>query len=209
MTLTFKTKANHMSINASDFRALVLAAIASRNDYEIAKNAENDNMSHTLKTLAKSFDNDVIAQTMMTFNVSADFINVAERKNARFNVYAAQKVENVVSVLAKRTNVLNHYTLNILRTCAAMSKASLKMTHSEAVASCSKDSKIADAKRAKHVSRYQRLTSANTASTQASSSLNALKVCNVIDEVRDDANNVAYVVRDTDAARELVAFVQA
>jgi len=197
------------TLTVADVRASVLASIDSRLAYESSKNSDNLNMQTTLQKLRKSFDHDAIASVMLASNVNADFINVAERSNARFNVYAAEKVQNLLAYVAKQSLHLNHYTLHILKTCDAMTKADMLMTHSDAVASCSSDSKISDKTRAKLVSRYARLTSANTASTQASSSLNALKVCNVIEETRDASNNVAYRVRDTDAAKTLLAMLNA
>lgn len=198
-----------MTVNASDVRALVLASIDARKAYELNKNSEATNMCATLDKLRKSFDHDAIAATMLACSVNADFINHAERSNARFNVYSAEKVQNILAFVARSSFALNHYTLNILKTCAAMTNADVLMTHSDAVAACSSDSKIADKTKAKLLVRYARITNANTASTQASSSLNALKVCNVISETRDAANNVSYRMRDTDAAKALLAALAA
>jgi hypothetical protein len=178
----------------------LLSAIDSRAAYELAKNAENASMQATIKDLRKSVDHDAIASAMLASNVDAQFINRAERSNNRYNVYAAEKVVNVARYLAKAAT-LNHYSLAIVKAAIALQASDLLLTHADAVCVCSKDAKHKDAKRAKIVksAHYDKHVSSNTASTQSSSSINALQTFNVLIEKRDAANVVAYELNKSHA----------
>lgn len=169
----------------------MLAAFDARATYERSKNAENDNMQKTLKDLRASVAHVKIAEIMSACNVNAQFINRAERNNARFNVYSAEKVVNVARAIAS-VNSLNHYTKAIYASILSFANAKLDFSHKDAIAACSLSVKCSDTKRAKALVQYQKHVAANTASTQASSSLNALLQYRVIEEYRDAANNVCY-----------------
>lgn len=182
------------------------AAFDARAAYETAKNADNASMTKTLTTLRKSIAHDAVASVMLACNVSADFINRAERSNARFNVYSAEKVANVARYLSVSTEVLNHYTLAILKSCIALSDAKLSLTHADAQVACSSDARSLDAKKKKLIAQYARVVAANTASTQSSSSINALQMFSIIKETRDANNAIAYVFNDEHShAKELRA----
>ncbi len=191
------TKANKTQM----FLSTMLAAFDSRAAYEVSKNAENTNMQKTLTDLKVSVNHESIAALMMKANVSADFINRAERSNARFNVYSAEKIVNVIRFAASAA-ALNHYTLNILKSVCACENASVDFTQADAVSACSLSVKV-NAAKASHISQYQKHVSANTASTQASSSLNALLMTNVIIEKRNAANVTCFKLSNSDFASEL------
>lgn len=192
-----------MTDNTSYMTAL-LDAINARFDYETAKNADSHSMQKTLADLKKAMSVARIAEVMQAANVDAAFINRAERSNARFNVYAAEKVVNIARTLAN-VATLNHYTRAIILSMSALEANQLTLTQKDAVAACSVAVKLTDAKRDKMLVKYQKHASANTASTQASSSLNALKTFNMIRESRDDANNAVFVLNES--AKELLAHV--
>jgi hypothetical protein len=191
----------------SDYRTQMQTAIAARASFETAKNAANTSMQKTLTDFAKSVDHDTLAEIMIACNVDATFINRAERVNARFNVYAAEKVANVVRYLASVAS-LNHYTLAIIKTAIALESEKQIMTQKDACNACSASLKSSDAKREKIVksARYSKHTSANTATTQSSSSLNALIQCNVLSEARDAENNATFtLIRSSEATKRLAA----
>jgi Xaa-Pro aminopeptidase len=192
-----------VAVQSNDYLAQMLVAFDSRAAYEAAKNADNSNMQKTLADLKKSINHELIASVMSAANVSADFINRSERNNARFNVYSAEKIVNVARSL-KSAASLNHYTKAITASIAAYAKAKLDFTHKDAIAACSSDSKV-DKNRDVVLKRYQKIVSATTQTTQASSSLNALLQYHVISEYRDTTNNVCYRMNDNDVAQDVLA----
>ena len=181
----------------------MLAAFDSRAAYELSKNAENSNIQTTRADLKASVNHEAIAKLMMQANVSADFINRAERSNSRFNVYSAEKIINIARFAASAA-ALNHYTLNILKSIVACQIAEIDFTQADAVSACSLSVKVNSAKVAL-ISQYQKHVSANTASTQASSSLNALLMTNLIYETRNAANVTCFKLHDTEYAHDFCA----
>jgi len=175
-----------------DYRTKLATAFDARRDYERAKNASNVNIQKTLLDLYDDVKHEAIATVMLVANVDANFINRSERATARFNVYAAQKVTNIARTVAKVSS-LNHYTLAILKTAIALSNAQSSMTHRDAQSACSLQVDTIAAKRA-FIVRYAKQIDASTASTQSSSSLNALCAYDILREVRDASSETAYVV---------------
>lgn len=190
--------------DTTSYMTSLLDAMNARFDYETAKNADSHNMQKTLADLKRAMSVVSVAQMMQAANVDAAFINRAERSNARYNVYAAEKVVNIARTLAN-VATLNHYTRAILLSMSALEANQLTLTQKDAVAACSVAVKLSDVKRDKLLVKYQKHASANTASTQASSSLNALKTFNMIRESRDDANNAVFVLNES--AKELLTHV--
>ncbi|SER26744.1 hypothetical protein SAMN05216548_11434 [Faunimonas pinastri] len=189
------------------YRASLIAAFDARATYESAKNSENTSMQNTLATMKKSVDHDAIASIMLAANVDATFINRAERSNARFNVYASEKVINVARACASAAQ-LNHYTRAILLTAQAFQNAELRMTHKDAISACSMSCK-SDAKREKIIVKYMKHVAANTASTQSSSSINALQMFDVLRETRDESNAICYTLNtESDVTKALLAKLQ-
>lgn len=178
-------------------------AFDARAEYETAKNADNLNMQKTLADLRASATHETIAKLMLSANLDASFINRAERSNARFNVYSAEKVINVFRAIAS-VATLNHYTLNILKSVIACDNAQIDFTQRDAVSACSLDVKV-DSAKASLISQYAKHIALNTASTQASSSLNALIMCNVITERRNASNTTCFTLTDSDNAKALIS----
>lgn len=182
-------------MNVNEFKSALAAEIDARASFEASKNADNDSMQATLKNMRKLSDHDVIAEIMLASNVDASFINRAERSNARYNVYAAEKVVNVARSLAKAAQI-NHYTRAVFAAALALESAEMMLTHADAVAACSASVKHKDSKREKLIkdARYSQHVAANTAATQSSSSINALQTFNLLKETRDASNNAAYAL---------------
>lgn len=178
-----------------NYSAALSEALASRIAYEVSKNAENDSIVSCINSIAKDVAHDSIASIMMQSNCDANFINRSERVSNRYNVYAAEKVANIARAVAV-VKTLNHYTLAIFKSALALEASSFTLSHKSAVAACSSSIKHSDAKQERVLksTRYAKHVAAQTASTQASSSLNALATMNVISETRDAANAVAYVI---------------
>lgn len=196
-----------MTNNVNEYQVSAIAAIDARADYETAKNADNDSIAKHFNVLRKSVNVAVVAERMMLCNVNADYINRQERSNNRYNVYAALKVDNAICA-SLNSVALNHYSLAILRAALALEANELTLTHKDAVAACSESVKHSDSKREKIIKsvRYAKHVAANTASTQSSSSINALQTCNVLTETRDASNVICYSVnRDSEMTKLLAA----
>ncbi|MCP1540091.1 hypothetical protein [Methylorubrum extorquens] len=187
------TKLNAQQIDAlNNYSVALQTSISARAAYEKAQNTDNDNIQKTLSNLAKDFSHEAVVSVMHTANVNADFINRHERKNKRFNVYAAQKVANIARSAAQ-ADTLNNYTRCVFLTALKLTKEKLSMTHADAQASLCSDLRC-DAHKSAHIVRYARSIAASTADTQSSSSINALQMFDVLKETRDDKNEVAYTL---------------
>lgn len=186
----------------TQYQDTLLASVATRRAYEIAKNSENTSIIATLAKIEKRFTQVAVAALCETANLNADFLNRQERTSARFNVYSAEKV---VSDVCYAT--MNHYSKAILRAAKALRDAKLVLTHADAVAACSLSVTHKDKSRAKIIAsaRYAKHVAANTASTQSSSSINSLAALNVLTESRDEANHVCYSIADNDFTNALLA----
>lgn len=189
---------------ASSYASNVLAAFDARKAYENDKNDENTSIQKTLDDLRNVVSHETISKIMHTAHVDADFINKSERKTNRFNVYAAQKVVNVAQAIAK-ASALNHYSRAILLSAKSFTENELTLTHRDAVAACSLQIKT-DTKKQKHLVQYQKNVDASTASTQASSSINALKMYDVLREEKDAANVTCYKLNvESETTKALLA----
>jgi hypothetical protein len=196
------TKVNDKIAN---YVAELNSALDARASYEHDKSAANDSIQTCIAALRKSVTHVDIASVLLSCDVDSNFINRSERSNNRYNVYAAQKVDNVARAV-KSVAELNHYSLAILRVALAVEKIDSKLSHKDAVAACSASVKHSDAKRESIIKslRYAKHVAANTASTQSSSSINALQTCHILSEARDAANNIVYSVnRESEAFKTL------
>jgi hypothetical protein len=186
-----------------DFASKIRASVAARREYEIAKNAQCDSMLSNLKVFDKTLSNDSLVALLAASNVDADLLNRAERNNARFNIYAFEKVLKDVSIVT-----MNHYSKAILHAALLLEASETVLTHADAVVACSLEAKHKDSKRAAIIkkARYDKHVALNTASTQSSSSINSLVALNVLSEIRDAANVVAYKInRESDLATRMIA----
>lgn len=183
--------------NVSEVIEAINAQFDARCAYEASKDAK-DSMMLRLKTQRESMTHNVIAEMIATYQIDVAFINRAEKKNARMNVYAIDKIVNLLRCAAK-VDALNHYTRAILLTAKKFQENALLMTQDDAMLACNYDAKSKDKTREKLIVRYANVVAANTASTQASSSLNTLKECNLLSESKSAANDTQFKI-DFDSA---------
>ncbi len=173
--------------------------------YECSKNAANVTIADKINSVRKTLTNDKIATVMIACSYNVADINKQERTSNRRNVYAIQKEMNIAQFIAAAA-ALNHYTLAIFKTAVALEAATFTLTHATARAACSVDVKTSVAAQQSIVikNRYAKHIDASTASTQSSSSLNALQALGVLVEGRDAANDVTYTLnRQSHAAIEI------
>lgn len=193
--------------NVINYIEALNVAIDSRAAYERSKNESNDSIQTTLNAIRKSVTHATIAEKLLNSSVNAEFINRQERSNNRYNVYAAEKVDNAARASAYVAE-LNHYSLAILKVALAFEKNESKLSHADAVSACSASVKHKDAKREQVIKslRYAKHVASNTATTQSSSSINALQTLNILCESRDAANVIVYSVnRENEIFKALAA----
>lgn len=175
-----------------------------RADYERAKNADNENIQKNLAKSRAKFARSSAARFMLAANVPVAFLNRNERVNAKYNVYAVEKVADLVdAVMHKRA--MNAINLNVLKSLFKLTAKDIAFTHKLAVASASDKAVVEDASIRKLLSRHN--VSFTTASTQASSTMNALVTCGVVTEYMTDAREIAYRLNENalvEALREAV-----
>ena len=180
---------------------MLRSSVATRREYEIAKNASCDSMLKALVAFDKRLANNAVVNLCEIANLDTDTLNRAERNNARFNIYSFAKILDDVSF-----HTMNHYSKAILRAAIALRKSELALTHADAIQACTLDATQKDKARAKIIAsaRYQKHVALSTASTQSSSSINSLCALHVLSESRDAANVVCYTLSDNDFANALI-----
>lgn len=179
-----------------------VAHIDERARYEATKNSENDSIQKHLKSARDKLSSARVARFMIAANVDSSFINRNERVNARYNVYAIEKVASLAHSVAfdKLHNAIN---ANVLRSMFKCESAEIDFSHHLALCSASDKIVCKDAKARNRLSRHT--VSASTASTQASSTMNALVTCNVVSEYRNAANELCYKLNDNALVQALRA----
>jgi hypothetical protein len=180
----------------AQYRVNLDAAFAERTQYEVEKQSK-DNIFSTLKDLRDDYKSDLVVEALAAAKVDANFINRQDKRDARFNVYSAEKVFKIARASLKAAT-LDQYTLHIFKTAHAMLADDVLMTQNDAYAAICAKCATDDAK-TKYLSRMLKIVAVSTATTQASSSINALKTFDVLIETRDAMNNVAYKLNTTNA----------
>jgi hypothetical protein len=179
----------------ASYIASLNAQFDARAAYESAKDADTfeRTMKHNLNDARKTMTNAHVAQFMLDCNVDASFINRSERCNARYNVKSIDKVNQFARYMLDASQV-DVYTQALLTTIIRYTDADLSLSEKvDAVICCSSDNVQKDARKVSLTKQTAKVYSASTVSTQKSSSLNMLQMFNVIHQVRDDAQNVAFV----------------
>lgn len=141
----------------------------------------NSSMFKTLEGIEKGLASDIVASVFFKANVDAKRLLLSRREGDFYSVYAFEKDLNVARSSVKAERV-NHYTQATLLACAALHKQGLTMTQDDAKASISLNAKATTPQKEKAIKdvRLQRHFDLGTASSQASSSINALESFNVI-----------------------------
>lgn len=193
----------NVSLNNEVFAATLAAYVADinvacdeRDAYEVSKNADCVLMQKQIKDYRKSMTNERVATVMLLCNVNAQFINRAERSNARYNIKSVKKVVDNALFLATSHNKMHHYCEAILKTAITLTDAKLSMTHEDAQTACTLKLKSSDKNKKALIKQYQSHVDISTANTQSSSSINALQMFHLLNETKDEKNNVAYTFND-------------
>ncbi|WP_342234613.1 hypothetical protein [Inquilinus sp. OTU3971] len=177
-----------------------------RAEYERAKNSDNDTIQAKLKSAAARLSSVSAAKVLIAANVSETFVNRAERNNARYNVYAIDKLSNIVDVLVN-ARTINAISNACIRSMITLEEAKIDFSHKLALASASDKITVDNAQARKRLTRHN--VSASTASTQASSTMNALVTLHIVEEYTNDARETCYRFADSDVARSVRALYTA
>lgn len=192
-----------------DFTARIAAQFDERAAYEALKASDNANIQKTLAKSRTKLASTTSARFLLAANVSETFINRVEHKNARFNVYALDKVSDLIAAISFSSDTqkrsMNAINNACVRSIFKLANAKFEFTHKLAIACASDKIIVDDAKLSKMLTRHN--VSASTASTQASSTMQALLTLHVVSEAKAN-NEVIYTLNDNkivDALREYVA----
>ena len=192
-------------VNLASYIDALNVAFDARADFERSKaKDDSSNIHKTLAKLRKNVTRESVASFFMSHNIDSQLINRAIRADSRINVYAYEKIENVASA-ALKSEALNHYSVAILKSALSLESHDSALTFDDAKAACSADSKLKDAKRDKMIKRYSRVVAASTASTQSSSSLEALCAFDVLKRSRNSEGETVFIVNaENDVTKALL-----
>jgi hypothetical protein len=153
----------------------------------------NTSMFKTTRDIRAAFSHVRIAELLLASSFDVAKLTHRERSNAATNVYTIKKIVNAMRALAKVAS-LDHYTRAVFLSTLALESNDMQLTHDDAKACCSLSVSTSKDRDALLV-RYEAHVDIDTASTQSSSSINALQAINVLNETRNAANTTCYTVK--------------
>lgn len=177
-------------------RTTIADAFDSRVAFERTKNANNDGIVKSLdKSRAKLTQARSVA-TLLIADVTPDFITRSTHEGSAYNVYAADKLADLVQALNSGT-IGNAINRAVMKSLFAFRAAGETFTGDMARASASDKLRVQGAI-AKLLTRHS--VSASTAPTQASSTMQALQTLGVV-ENKGTARAPVYELTDTAMTR--------
>lgn len=179
----------------------IAAAIDERAAFERAKKGEGANIERSLKKAREGMAlSKGPTRVLIAAEVDAGFVNRTLHDGSRYNVYAIDKVVDVLRALSSDTGEIKNA---INRACMIslfrMRKAGLPFTL-DVAKGCASDKFLIDAAVRKHLMRHT--VSASTAPTQASSTMQALETLGVVKR-EGTTRNPTFTLLDTPITREL------
>ncbi len=215
-----------MSNTFDAYKAQLLASFASRLRFEAEKACASQGVNlaitdenaaqvlaecspSTLKNLTyitKGLSHDTLIKILAASKVNADFLNREERSGSRFNMYAAKKITQTARALAS-VGSLDHYTFNALATAQNFASQDFSLTHADLHCAYTA-TKSKDANKTSLIAYFVNRVAFDTATTQASSSVNCLQAFDVLVETRDASGAVAYKLNSEGKnAKKLLSFI--
>lgn len=156
--------------------AQIRLAFNHRADFELAKNPEGEKMQANLKGYEKKLSALGACAVLIASRVDTDFINREVSAGNRFNVYAIDKVNDIVSALESGV-MRNAVNKAIMQSLFKFRAAGIAFTGVAAIAATSDKVKVEKALTALLV---RHTVSAATAPTQSSSTMSALQTLGVV-----------------------------
>lgn len=186
-----------------EMREEIKAQFESRRNFEKAQPGLSSKMIPNLDAEEKKMASIGVAGLFLAMNVDPDFINREVSTGSRFNIYAFQKVNDLLVALdgGFMQNAINRA---IVTSLFNFRDAGIPFTGAAAL--CAVSDKIkADRAIVKHLVRHT--VSANTASTQKSSTMTALKTLGIVENSGTRGHEV-WTLTDTPATRRLEEVVR-
>ena len=183
-------------------RAALIVSFKNRADFEHEADATNDNIQKTLsKELAKHQLPNVL-RALVAAGVDAQYVNVSEMGSKRRNVYALQKLSDLLYG-AVTGHIKNAINLAVVSSMAKLKDMTLPFT-GEVAKACASDKFAVGADYKGVINRHT--VAESTASTQASSTMTALEVLGVVTNI-GTRNHPVYKLTETALAKRLVEVV--
>lgn len=169
----------------------LFAQCETRISYEIDKASQADEsvtadnllIAKKLRKQRDSLNHENVLQLAIDFNVAEfDFFNVHKRSNERFNIYAIEKIAKILRNVVKADSMSKHcynVLFNALKLRDAIESDKFEYTRSHVKSTVSAHYRDAQSKAVSKLAKRCETVSASTASTQASSTINALVVLHV------------------------------
>lgn len=179
----------------------IAEALDARTKFEEKVGPDNTSIHTTLKKVRAAFTaSKDAARVMLVCEVKPDFINRSISEGARYNVYALGKFADIVKGLTAG-QVSNAINLACMRSLFAFRAAGVPFTGQLAKAAASDKIRV-DAAVRKHLVRHT--VSESTASTQASSTMQALETLGIVKRT-GTRNDSVYTLTDHPAVAKLEA----
>ena len=180
------------------------AGFDTRAEYEKVKNGFNENIQDTIKKERAKMVRPGLAAILAAANVDPKFINREEHTGKRFNVYAFGKINDVIYGLSTG-HFKNAINLAIMRSMFKFRASGLPFTGLMAEAAASDKVKV-DKAMASVLVRHT--VAAGTASTQKSSTMNALEVLGIVQNKGSDKFPI-YELTDAPITKRVEALLAA
>lgn len=180
-------------------QAEVIAAFETRIAFEQAQPSVSDKMIPNLKSCMASLASETGARLLAALDIDMGFVNREVAKGSRFNVYALQKVCDLVTAMTAgfMKNAVNRAVLKSMFICRDNEVA---FNGDLALAAVSDKIRI-EPRFAKHLTRHT--VSQNTASTQKSSTMNALEALGIATSNKLRGAAEVFTLTDTPQTRRL------
>lgn len=195
------------SEDADGYVRRLTTSLDERAAFENAKDISNMNIHRTLKSCRAALARRAAGKALMIAGVDPDFVNRQLHDGSRYNVYALKKLADVVDGLNGGL-VGNEINRAIIRSLYALADAGKGFTMEIAKMCCSKNYTAKGELEAGVRSQLFRYTVApGTASTQASSTMQALQTLGVV--TASGGKNTTYTLTKTPIAAKLRAVMTA
>jgi hypothetical protein len=182
----------------TEARATVEKAFEARAEFQRTKDPANEKIQDVLKASKKALSSDPALKTMIACGVDLAFVNKSSVEGSSYNVYAIQKVVDLVAALD--TGIVKNAVNNaVTRSLFAFKSAGEKFTGEMARAAVSDKLRV-QGQIAKLLIRHT--VSPATAPTQMSSTMSALATLGIV-ENKGTRREPVYEVADTPQAKRL------
>lgn len=171
----------------------VKGAFEQRDAYEAAKGGHYDSISKSLDKSGKKLATHAAAEVLIACQVDPNFINRGMTGTAGYNVYAIDKVADIVTCLSSGV-LKNAINRAIILSLFAFKAAGVDFTGEHAKAAASANIRVSDAKVRTLLVRHT--VAPSTAPTQASSTMSALQTLGIVENA---GTQKAPIYRLTDA----------